>query len=286
MSELTNGQISYGSSRSVFASQKYLAFLSLFLLFIIFIGPLASKAEVDQTKIGVKDGDSFVFIVSKFYESTDTPNPGYLLFYDSSSLTGVVAKEGEEFTITFNDVTLFTQFVDKADPDLSIKYEISYGDYTSTKSSYLRAIGGGFVVSTDWDGHRTNLEEELDNTDTSDDFEEFSVDIIDTEYEFGLKFDLVITFDSKEAIISKTTISREIRYEKATGVFTYEHNYSERTVSDTIIEQESIIKRKGFTTPELNISAFSVPLLLTTFVFIALVRIMARSRRTSIRQEE
>ena len=67
-------------------------------------------------------------------------------------------KQGEEFTITFNDEILEGP---DSDGNYEIRYDIIYQNKTFTEESNFDGFGQ-FVMATDWEGQKQQMEEEIE----------------------------------------------------------------------------------------------------------------------------
>ena len=77
--------------------------LAFFLLLIALMSSAVAPVNAVTPSVGVSDGDSFDFAVEK-YTSTDPLAIGVYLGSDGGS---VYAQEGDEFSITFVDATVY-----------------------------------------------------------------------------------------------------------------------------------------------------------------------------------
>ncbi|MHA2099976.1 MAG: hypothetical protein ACW99A_14960 [Candidatus Kariarchaeaceae archaeon] len=247
---------------------------SIFVITLLLVlgTPFGTSAELDQTKIGVNAGDSFVFVVEKYYDSyDDDSDSGYYIGWDDETYESYYAKEGEEFTVTYNDISLDGP---DSDGDYTISYEITYNNHTFNDEDYLDGIGR-YIVSTDWPGQKELMEQEIAEVknETEIDFDTFSADIIDTSSEFGVKFEYTVSEEENSG-----SFEGQIRYDKSTGVLNLEEIHTRGTEDGTEIKSDSILRRKGSGgSPDLNIPGFGFSLIFTT-LFLSTI-ILVRNRR-------
>lgn len=204
--------------------------------------------------VGVKDGDSFDFIVEKF-QIIDNLNPidtyeGYYIGEDEETYDSAYARQGEEFTITIVDATPFQPYTD--DEKYQIVIDIEVGGETFTDEISLSSLD--LVSSIDWDIQKADLEKEIDEFNQMLESVENSsgtVELIDSNTEFGVKASWTENYEFSN------TETIEIRIEKSTGVMLY---YKEKETGSFYVEEngeqvfheyssEVIVKRKGYSPP-------------------------------------
>ncbi len=259
-------------------NRKY-AKIIFFVMGFVLIGNLMASVVAVAPSMGVSNGDSFDFVVEKFSETDNLDDSdGYYLGYDGES---IYAQQGDEFTITFVDVTLDGP---DSDGDYSINFDITFGTNTFDGYEYLDGIGG-YVVSTDWDAHKTLLQEEIDEFEqafAAADEASGSAKMIDTSSEFGVKFSQSYS-DGTETM----SISGESRYEKSTGVLLYLQRNNEFSHFDNEGETDeelhtssssSIVKRKGYSVDDDDgfLPGFEFPIIIAAFSIMFIPIILKR----------
>lgn len=214
---------------------RYNEYLYL-LIFILLMSMLSNVSGVfNQTLISVNEGDSFVFLVDRLYNS-DNDDELYFLGHDTTTLEQHYIKEEAEFTLTFKELEIIGP---DEEGNYRISFEITYDNHTFDSTNILNRLSG-FIVSTDWKGHRLLLENQVNSFEASF-FDIFDIVIIDTSNEFGMIFKYS---RSHEEIRLYNEI--ETRYNKQTGILNYERVYTEYSDGDFTANLESIITRKDW----------------------------------------
>lgn len=207
--------------------------LGLVILLISSISP--ANAAVDTTKIGVNNGDEYIFVVDK-YTSVFGENysPG---FFDPTVAVG------SEFTMTILDATptldFFGDWVIEVNFDngtVDDDYEVTLVEGSSEDDEL------GFIIFTDWDFWETEAKASLEAAKTAGDISSYSVE--NGADEFTVKTSVSIS--ENEGSVKGKTVQV---YEKSTGVLLYEYAKIDANAGVFSINYEDAIRRKGFTAP-------------------------------------
>ncbi|OLS28411.1 MAG: hypothetical protein HeimC2_07570 [Candidatus Heimdallarchaeota archaeon LC_2] len=230
--------------------KKHYQLALLMYLVVLLVNSSTIIRAVDDNYIGVEEGDTFVYIVDKILISDGETSNGYYLGWNGEDN---YVQEGDEFTVTIieialrdntdNDCENGPDCITYAD-DCCITYEITTQNFTITEEGTL---GSGFILSTDWESYKIELQAGFDELSTEkDDIESFNYTIIDTSSEFGYNYKINFTAEGQIKIAREINI----RFDKKTGMLLYNREYSTATYeNENGIEEifaEYIIKQKGY----------------------------------------
>jgi hypothetical protein len=251
----------------------------VFVIFglLLLQAPVLVSSDRPHT-IGVKEGDSFEFIIEKYYSNNENNNGAFIeLDIHHSAYYG---EEGDEFVITFNNVAIeHSSYGD----EYKIKYDITLLDRTFTAENVLHNFGG-YVISIDWEYHKEQVEDWIDGQDPSN-YIKYEGNIIDTESEFGYKISYKRDSDLLDAYIENIS---ETRYDKSTGVFNFQTSYflhrmhgeGEETVTDQIIKRKGYVIQESIDRDEDLILSFGFSTFVYAMIIISIVKL--RTKKSGI----
>lgn len=242
------------------------------LLLLIVLGNLSNQtsAALDQTNIGVNNGDSFEYTVIEFNYSETTYN-GFYLIEDQAAGQTIRVKQGEAFKIVFNDIELRPPRTHWN--DFKINYDIHFKNKVIPTFQSLDQSVSGFVICRDWAGHRERIHSDFENSKLEYNLENFEGMIIDTRYEFGVKKSFTMPWDRyPDDPYDLQHFWYEDRYDKQIGMLTFSYYHVISFVGEKIIELEYKIIQKGFripliTVPELYFLQVLIVVWFLVFIF-------------------
>ncbi len=210
-------------------------FLGLLILLTSSISP--ANAAVDTTKVGVNNGDEFVFVVDEYTSLFGEGfNPGF--FGDPSVAVG------SEFTMTILDATPTLDFW--GDMIIAVNFDngTSNGDYDIAlpEGAGEDEPDLGFILYTDWVFWETEAKIALEVDKAAGEVDSFSIENGATE--FIMKTSISETDEEGTAKGDSTII-----YEKSTGVLLYQYVNVEFSSPAFSLRIQEEIRRKGFTAP-------------------------------------
>ncbi len=239
--------------------------LGIFILLISSISP--ANAAVDTTKIGVNNGDEFVFVVDKYTSIFgENYSPG---FFDPT------VAEGSEFTMTVIDATPTLDFwgdlvmtVNFDNGTVNEDYEVTLAEDSGDDDEEM-----GFILFTDWDFWETDAKASLEAAKTAGELSSYSVE--NGVDEFTVKTSVSLSEDGS-SLKGKTVQT----YEKSTGVLLYEYVKMDADAGIFSINFEDEIRRKGFTAPSSGSDGFlpGFELAFTFLTFISIVIFLKKKK--------
>lgn len=261
-------------------------FLIFGFVFVLLISTSISTSAVDQSLIGVKNGEEYTFVLEKYYIYSEHP------YYDTRIETvdyfygdeGTIAiEDGDEFTYKITNSTAYDRNnlpVPEGNvqiryiPPFAIKVQITGPNGTIVNDDL--AVGFGTkLAETNWTGFKTILEDEkidianqqVDNPDIN-----YIYEIIDTKSVFGFRFGS--EFEGNESDPNTYSDINEIRYEKSTGMLSMIsiEDFSTTFEGNESYDHEYIykMKRKGYVPDEETalLPGFIVYVSITTLIII------------------
>jgi hypothetical protein len=175
-------------------------------------------------------------------------------------LESYYAKQGEEFTISFDEIVL--EGPAEGDTHSTLAYQITYRNQTFTNYALLNGISK-FIASTDWDNQVSVMEGIIAEFQNDVEYDTFISEIIDTSSEFGVKIEFSIT--TEEGVISGEL---EKKYDKKTGMVKSDYTYSKWSQDGIEYESESKVKHKGGGNKSSIIPGFDFYIFFTSLIII------------------
>ncbi|MHA2092131.1 MAG: hypothetical protein ACW98K_14860 [Candidatus Kariarchaeaceae archaeon] len=116
--------------------RKYSKVISIIVLVVILSNTSISSAAVDSSKIGVSNGDTFSFKISRYSLPDDSLSQYY------TNTTGLTGKLGDIINVTIDNISLLSE------DRINVTYQ--KGDHIEKNFVELDTFGD-LIVFTDWD---------------------------------------------------------------------------------------------------------------------------------------
>lgn len=239
-------------------------FLLLGLISLLLLSSNNPTLAVDQSLIGVKDGEEYTFILQKYYFYHERPNQDTRIEttdYIYANEGSISLKDGDQFTYIIKNATTYDRTTEPIYSNGTVQaigyfnpfaIDVEIIGPNGTKVTDELSVGFGTTLSpTNWTGFKTAIDESNDEFDKQRLWNPditYTREIIDTKTDFG--FRIGESFSGNDTDPNTYSDITEIRYEKSTGMLNLVdiEDISTETIGNETYLTEYINKfaRKGY----------------------------------------